>query len=257
MDSIVVLQQVPDRGSPVPITAAGGDLERGQVHWVTNPFDECALEEALLLKEDLGGTVTAVSLEAQGADEALYRALALGATHAAKLTGLGPGWVSGLARAEALAHWIRTQAYDVVLTGVQAPDDLDAPLPTLLGALLDHPAATVIVAVERGNELGAERLVVTQEHSGGRLARLALGLPAVLGIQSSLRDPRYVSEMRIRLASMGGGVETVPVSPSHRGLLPRRLAPPPAAQRARMLEGGAPDAAAAILGLLRDRGLIA
>lgn len=260
MDSIAVLQQVPDPRAGLPVAPGGRDLDRGRARWVTNTFDQCALEEALLLKEDLGGTVTAVAPEAPGADEALYRALALGATGAVLLTGAsvpptpGSGWVSGRARAEALASWIRTQDYDLVLCGVQAPDDLDGHLPGLLGALLGHPHASVVVAVEPDGG----RLVVTQEHSGGRLARLAIEPPAVLGIQSSLRDPRYVSEMRIRLAGMGGGVRTVAVAPAgaDAGVAPRHLAPPPAARRAEMLEGDADQVAAALLGLLRDRGLI-
>ncbi|HEU5003180.1 MAG TPA: electron transfer flavoprotein subunit beta/FixA family protein [Actinomycetota bacterium] len=254
MDSIVVLQQVPDARAGLPVAPEGRDLDRDRLQWVTNPFDEFALEEALLLREDLGGTVIAVALDAPGADEALYRALALGATGAVLLTGLSPGWVSGRSRAEALAAWIRTQAYDLVLSGVQAPDDLDGQLPVLLAGLLGHPHASVIVEVEADGT----RLIVTQEHSGGRLARLALTPPAVLGIQSSLRDPRYVSEMRIRLASMGGGVQRVAATPGAlSGAVPRHLAPPPAARRAEMLEGDAAEVAAALVGLLRARGLLA
>ena len=131
---------------------------------------------------------------------------------------------------------------------------MDGQLPPLLGALLGHPYASVVVGVEP-----VERgLAVTQELAGGRLGRLELPLPAVLGIQVSLRDPRYVSEMRVRLAAMGGGVDVVTVEPppAGAGLTVRRMSTPGASRRAEMLPGSAADVADAILGLLRARGLI-
>jgi hypothetical protein len=106
-------------------------------------------------------------------------------------------------------------------------------------------------------------VIVTQEFGGGRIGQLELALPAVLGIQGSLRDPRYVSDMRIRLASMGGGIEEVApdgatdVPTAGSGLTVRRVFTPEASRRAEMLPSSPDEAADAILGLLRERGLIA
>lgn len=227
---------------------------------VTSPFDEWALEEALLLKEVAGATVTAVGIEEPGMDEALYRATALGAARTVKLTGAtaatpgGDGWLDSHRRAAMLAAWLADEPYDLILSGVQAPDDLDGQLPGLLAGYLGHPYASVVVEVEAGEA----SVVVTQEFAGGGLSRLELPLPAVLGIQVSLRDPRYVSEMRIRLAGMAAGVEHVPVTPpiAGCGLTIRRTFPPPAGKRAEMLDGGPEEVADAILGLLASRGLL-
>lgn len=248
----MVLKQVAD-----PRRAAG--LGPGAV---TSGFDEWALEEALLLKEVAGASVTAVGIDEPGIDEALYRATALGAGRTVKLTGAsipGPGtggWLDSHRRAAILASWLSTEPYDLILSGVQAPDDLDGQLPGLLAARLGHPWASVVVEVTAGEG----SVVVTQEFAGGGLSRLELPLPAVLGIQVSLRDPRYVSEMRIRLAGMGGGVEHVPVAPGAApqgcGLTIRRTFPPPAGKRAELLTGGPEETADAILGLLRSRGLL-
>lgn len=258
MNIIVAIKQVPD-------PAQGYGLRRGAV---TSPFDECALEEALLLKETVGATVTVVGLDEPGIDAALYRATALGATHTVKLTGVGDGWIGSQRRARILAAWIRTQPYDLVLSGVQAPDDLEGQLPGLLAEHLRHPYASVVVEVEPGEG----SVIVTQEFGGGGLNRLEIPLPAVLGIQVSLRDPRYVSEMRVRLAGMGGGLQEFPAEPPAAGgvagagvgagveaggLSIRRTFSPPASKRAAMLPGGAGETAEAILGLLRTRGLIA
>ena len=259
MDIIVALKQVPDVSAGVAINDEGTDLARDRLGFVTNPFDEWALEEALLLKDMTDGWVTVVALDDPGIDHALYRALALGADHAVKLVGTGAAWIDSHRRAGIMASWIREQLYDLILSGVQAPDDLDGQLPALLAAGLGHPFASVVVAVEV-TETG---VIATQEFGGGRVGRIELSLPAVLGIQGSLRDPRYVSDMRIRLASMGGGIEEVRsdgetgVATAGSGLTVRRVSTPEASRRAEMLPASPHEAADAILGLLRERGLIA
>jgi electron transfer flavoprotein beta subunit len=255
VESIVVLGQVPDPAAGLVVDGAGTGLDPDRTAWITNPFDECALEEALLLKELLGGTVTVVALDDPEVDQALYRAVALGAGRTVKLVGAGGAWFDAHRRAATLASWLRTQRYDLILTGVQSPRDLDGQVAVLLAGLLGLPHASVVV----GTEAEDGRLFVTQEFGGGRLGVLDLALPAILGIQVSLRDPRYVSEMRVRLASMGGGVQEVPVEPvlaGGSGLTIRRLHPPEATRRAAMLEGTAGEVADAVLGLLRSRGLI-
>src|SRR3977135_4007787 len=124
MDIIVAMKQVPDVGAGIAISDEGTDLARDQLSFVTNPFDEWALEEALLLKEVTDGWVTVVALDDPGIDQALYRATALGADHAVKIVGTGAAWISSHRRAELMGSWIREQNYDLILSGVQAPDDL-------------------------------------------------------------------------------------------------------------------------------------
>jgi electron transfer flavoprotein beta subunit len=255
MDIIVAMKQVPDVSAGIAINDEGTDLARDRLSFVASPFDEWALEEALLLKDVTDGWVTVVALDDPGIDQTLYRAIALGADHAVKLVGTGAAWIDSHRRADIMASWIREQLYDLILSGVQAPDDLDGQLPALLAAGLGHPFASVVVGVEV-TETG---VIATQEFGGGRIGQLELVLPAVLGIQVSLRDPRYVSDMRIRLASMGGGIEDVPVdvASAGSGLTVRRVFTPEASRRAEMLPSSPDEAADAILGLLRERGLIA
>lgn len=255
MEIIVAMKQVPEVRAGIILNDEATDLARDRLDTTTNPFDAWALEEALLLKEVAGAYVTVVALDDPGIDETLYRAIALGADHAVKLVAGASGWVDSHRRSELMASWIGEQIFDLLLSGVQAPDDLDGQLPALLAARLGHPFASVVVAVE-ATETG---VVVTQEFGGGRIGQLEIPLPAVLGIQGSLREPRYVSDMRIRLASMGGGIEEVPLElPAESdGLTVRRAFTPEASRRAEMLPDSAGEAADAILALLRERGLIA
>src|SRR2546429_857196 len=153
MDIIVAIKQVPDvdgvplgqeRGAGIPINDQATDLARDRLAFVTNPFDEWALEEALLLKEVTDGWVTVVALDDPGIDQALYRAIALGADRAVKLVGTGAAWIDSHRRAGLMGSWIREQLYDLILSGVQAPDDLDGQLPALLAAGLRSPLSFAV-----------------------------------------------------------------------------------------------------------------
>src|ERR1700694_5712795 len=121
MDIIVAMKQVPDVNAGIAINDEGTDLARDRLGFVTNPFDEWALEEALLLKDVTDGWVTVVALDDPAIDQALYRAIALGADHAVKLVGTGDAWIDSHRRAGIMGAWVREELYDLILSPVQGP----------------------------------------------------------------------------------------------------------------------------------------
>lgn len=254
MRIVVPVKQVPDLVEELELTPDGTDLDREFLKFVMNEFDDHALEEALLLKEATGGEVVVVGVGADpDIDQTLYTALAKGADRAVKLTGAGEGSLDTHTRGEALAEWLRERGFDLVLTGVQAADDLDGQLPAYLGALLGIPHVSVVVSVEARDSAVA----VSQEFSGGTSAEVEVGLPAVLGIQAARQAPRYAPITRIRQAMQAGGIEEVVVSivPSGPGYTVRRMYQPEQAGHAEMLPGTAEEVAGRIAALLRARGL--
>lgn len=254
MRIVVPVKQVPDLVEELELAPGGTDVDREFLKFVLNEFDDHALEEALLLKEASGGEVVVVALDEPDVDQTLYTAVAKGADRAVKLTGAGEGWVGSHARAAVLAEWLRGQEFDLVLTGVQAADDLDGQLAPTLGALLGLPHVSVVVGVTLKD--GAAK--VAQEFSGGRSSELEVELPAVLGVQAAQQAPRYASITRIRQAQQAGGLEEVAVSApvAGPGFEVRRLFAPEAAGHAEMLAGGADEVAARIVEILRSRGLV-
>ena len=60
MKIVACIKQVPD--SEAKVTASGGQISWGDAPLVINPFDEYAVEGALLRKEANGGTVTALCI---------------------------------------------------------------------------------------------------------------------------------------------------------------------------------------------------
>lgn len=258
MRIVVPVKQVPDLVEELELSSDGTDIEREFLKFVVNEFDDHALEEAILIKEATGAEVVVVALDDPDVDQTLYTALAKGADRAVKLTGGGAAesWVDTHTRAAVLAEWLSGQGADLVLTGVQAADDLDGQLASLLGARLGVPHMAVAVEVEAKD--GTAR--VRQEFSGGTSATVEVSLPAVVGVQAARQAPRYVPISRIRQAMQAGGIEEVAAAGAgaagSAGLTVRRLYPPEAAGHAEMLTGSVGDIADRIIELVRAKGVL-
>lgn len=254
MRIVVALKQVPDLVEELELLPDGTDVDREYLKMVVNEFDDQALEEALCLKESSGAEVVVAALDEPDVDQTLYTALAKGADAAVKLSGSPDGWLDGHRRASLLASWLSAEPYDLVLTGVQAADDLDGQLPGLLGAMLEVPHAAVVVRVEAGD--GTAR--VWQELAGGTVEVEAVRLPAVVGVQAARQAPRYVSISRIRQAQQSGSIAEVPVAvpEASANFALRRLVVPEASGHADMLAGDASAAAARIVELIGSKGLV-
>jgi electron transfer flavoprotein beta subunit len=196
----VLIRAVPDPVEELELSSDGTDLDRDFLGYVLNEFDDHALEEALLLKEETGGSLTVMALGT--ADEVslmLHTALAKGADSAIKLgEGLEP--MEARAQARQLAAAVRDGGFDVVLSGVQAADELGGQVTVLAAAMLGWPHLSVVVgahAVDRG-------LRVTKEYWGGITAEFSVSTPVVLGVQAARQPPRYVAVARIREAQKSG-----------------------------------------------------
>ncbi|MFV2039684.1 MAG: electron transfer flavoprotein subunit beta/FixA family protein, partial [Acidimicrobiales bacterium] len=185
----VILKQVPDLVEEFEVNDDGTDIDRDFMTFLLNEFDNHALEEALLIKDATDAQVDVIAMDDEAVDQALYTAVAKGADRAVKLVGAGAddAWVDTHARAAVFASWLSDQDYDLVLSGVQAADDLDGQLVPLLGALAGWPHASVVVGVEADNGVAH----VSQEFAGGVVAELDMTLPAVIGVQAGREEPRY------------------------------------------------------------------
>jgi electron transfer flavoprotein beta subunit len=253
MRIVVVMKSVPDLVEEIELTSDEKDIEREFLKFVLNEWDDQALEEALLLKESDQAEVVAVGLaDDPDIDQSLYTALAKGADSAVKLA--GAAGFDTRSRVATIAAWLRDHPADLVLSGVQSPDDLDGQLPSALGAALGLPHVSVVASVV----VDGDKLKVRQEFSGGRAAELAVSRPAVIGLQASRQPPRYAPISKIRQVMQAGGLEEVAVSAeaATSGLEVRRMYPPEQTTHAEMLAGDANSVADQIVELLRARGLV-
>jgi len=255
MKIAALLTMVPDLVEELEIDPSGTALDTQWLRYVLSESDDHALEQALLLKDRHGASVTALSLDYGDAEQTLFTALAKGADVAIKITPVPEGGPTRRDAAALFAEVLRRQPADLILTGVQAINDLDGHLPGLLGGLLDLPYVGVTRSVEASAEGG---IVVQKEYPGGVVAEISLPTPAVIGVISAPQPPRYVPVARIRevmktrsiSAEEACGIGAQPASTI------RRMYKPEPAGQATMLTGAPEQMAQELAAILESRGLL-
>lgn len=255
MNIIVPVKQVPDLVEELEINGEGTDLERDMLKYKMNEWDESALEEALQLKELHGGTVTALTMATGDVDEMLYTCVARGADRVVKIVGDFEDQYDSHTAARALASAIREQPYDLILTGVQAADDLDGQVGVLLATYLGMPHISVVSGIEV--EPLTRTATVHQEYAGGIMATFEVDLPAVLGVQASRAIPRYAPVSRVRQAMKTACIEEVEAAtPVGASITVRRMFKPESTEHAEMLEGDTDEIVDRIIAILHERGMM-
>lgn len=261
MNMLVVLRMVPDVVEELEIGPEGKELDTEFLRMIVSESDDHALEEALLLKERHGGKITVLAPEAPDVDDVLFSALAKGADRAVKVEGIDKGLSTCVLAAE-LARVISSEpgllSADLILTGVQAINDLDGLIAPLLGHHLGLPHLGIVTGVSV-DEAGG-KLTAIREYSGGVRGEFEVPMPAVLGIQAAEKPPRYVPVAKVRAAMKERRIETAAVLTlaDAGSALVKTLAmrKPEAAGHAEMLEGSSEQAASRLVGILGERGVL-
>ncbi len=133
MKIAVVVRQVPDLIEPVEIADSEKAVDLDGATFRANEADDLALEQAILIKEKLGGSaVTVVALDFGDIDNTLYAAAAKGADRIIKIP-YDQGQPPTPKQAAAMyAEAIRGLGADLVLVGSYAHDELEGTLAPLL-----------------------------------------------------------------------------------------------------------------------------
>lgn len=257
MHIVVPIKQVPDLAEGLDINSDGTGLDTAFLAYRLNEFDEHALEQALLLKEQHGGTVTVVAADLGDPDNSLFTCIAKGADRAVKVSGDLADGRGNRALARAMAPVLQELQPDLILTGVQAVDDLDGQLGPALATALGLPWVTVVTGVRVAGRLAT----VHKEYAGGLAAEFEVDLPAVLGIQAAEQPPRYAAISKVRQAMKTAAIDEAGAAGDTAGGAAggpavRRLFAPETGSQAEML-GDDPDAVAArITEILTERGIL-
>lgn len=264
MEIIVCIKRVPETAeADLVIDKAGRDIEKGGLVFDINEWDNYAVEEAILLKEKYGGTVTAVSMGPEEANETLRRALAMGVDQAIRLTDPRFTGSDGYAIAKILSQVIKPLSYDLILTGVQTEDDGYGQVGPTLAQILGIRHAAV---VNRIGDIESGRARVHRELEGGLEEVLDIQLPAVLTIQTGINEPRYVSIMGIRkaaqkeikvLALQDLGMEPQEVGEDGSLTVVERVSFPPVGEGAQILEGTMDEISDKVITILKEKGGVA
>ncbi len=238
MKILVAIKQVPDTETKIKVASDGRSLDPADVKWITSPYDEYALEEALRLKEGKGAEVVAVSVGGDKAKDVLRNALALGADSAVLLKGAAE---DPLAVARALASFAEGKGFDLMLLGHKGYGSDNGAVGSMLAELAGAAQATLVTKLELGEGC------FKAEREGDTGTEIVEGsLPAVITAQRGLNEPRYANLKGI-MAAKKKPIEELEAACGESATSVSALALPAARPEGRKVEG-----AEALLALLRD-----
>ena len=199
MHAIVCIKQVPDT-TEVKIDPVRGTLIREGVPSILNPFDTYAIEEALRLKEQFGGKVTAISMGPPQAIEVLKEAVAMGCDEAVLLSDRAFAGSDTWATAYTLSQAIRRLGpFDIIFCGRQAIDGDTGQVGPGIARQLKINQLTYVCKIQHidfdKGEIRVERLL----EEGREVVESRL--PALLTVVKDINQPRYPTFKGIRRAS--------------------------------------------------------
>jgi electron transfer flavoprotein beta subunit len=186
---VVCIKQVPGT-TQVRINPETGTLVRDGVEAVVNPFDEYAIEEALRIKEKVGGTVKAITMGPPQAEAALRSAIAMGADEGILVTDQLFAGSDTWATSHTLSIAIKSLGtVDLIICGKQAIDGDTAQVGPGVAEMLDIPFVAWVRKVE---EITAASIRVERMMEEG-YDIIEMTLPALITVVKEINTPRMAS----------------------------------------------------------------
>jgi electron transfer flavoprotein beta subunit len=189
MKILVCIKQVPDMESKFKVNADGTWYESSDLAWRMNEYDEYAVEQAVRLKEEHGGSpdVTVLSIGPERVKEAMKKALAIGADRGVHIVDGESHRKDPFEIASIIADFATDKGFDLIFTGMQSQDRGSAQVGVLVAEMLGLPAVTTVVdfSFDEGT------LTAKRELEGGLKAVVKARIPAVVTCQMGLNTPRY------------------------------------------------------------------
>ncbi|KIL45237.1 electron transfer flavoprotein subunit beta/FixA family protein [Jeotgalibacillus soli] len=187
MNIYVVMKRTFDTEEKIVIK--NGVIEEGDAKYIINPYDEYAIEEAILLKEKHDGEITVVTVGGEDAEKELRTALAMGADKAFLLNtedDLEDG--DEYTTAKVLAHFFKKNEFDIILAGNVAIDGGSGQVGPRLAELLDISYVTTITKME----IDGQKVTIERDVEGD-VEVIETSLPILVTAQQGLNEPRYPS----------------------------------------------------------------
>jgi len=249
MKIAVCIKQVVTRDWPLRVDEREKWIHDRDASFEMNEPDAYALEEALRLKEKHGGEVIVCSAGPARVGQVIREALARGADRAILVESDELAVADAWTVATALAAAMRSEAFDLVLTGLQSDDQGFGQTGVVLAELLGLPHSTIIMEVA----IEGTQFRVKRELESGWFQWVVMPRPALLTIQSGINQLRYATLKGIMAAKRKDVRKFTPdsgvVVSRHRIL---KLYVPEKTKQTQFVEGSPAEAAQKLVSLLRQ-----
>jgi electron transfer flavoprotein beta subunit len=260
MEILVCVKRVPDTAeNEIELDGSGTDIKRDDFVYSVNEWDNYAVEEALQIREKIGGSVTGVTVDGKEGEEILRRELAMGADKAIHIMDSVFQGSDGRGIASILKAEVEKGNYDMILTGVQS-DEGAGQVGGMLAAMLDWPFASIVNRLEI---LDDKKIKIYREISGGNQEIYEMDLPCVLSIQTGINEPRYVPVRGVMRAAdlqipvhgaLDLGISPDSVGESGAHVKRKDYFVPDTGEGAEMLEGSTEEIVEKLIDLLKSQG---
>ena len=248
---LVCVKRVPMTGGKIVLTDDERAISTRHLGFTVSPHEECGVEEAVRLIEHHGGSSTVLTLGPPEAEEQLRDMMAIGADRAIHLLTDGGEWDPKATAAAILAAInADSESYDLILFGNESADAGNYQVPIRVAHALGLPCVTGVKAISvQDGQLRCE-----QEVSAGRDVYL-VPMPAVVSVKEGINLPRYPSVPGRLRAKRKPLERSTPERPGPRLEMVRLKLPEGSSKQAQVL-GTGPDAAPAVVEVLREIGVL-
>jgi electron transfer flavoprotein beta subunit len=192
MNIAVFIKQVPADGSVK--TGTDHTLQRDSAAKMINPADLNALEEGLSIRDEIGGSVTVLSMGPASTESMLLQTAAMGADQLYLINDPAFAGADTYATAKTLGRAVEILGgFDLLICGRRSIDGETGQVGPELAALLDIPCMTNCVSLKVGDNAIFCRRMLEKEYQEWQLS-----LPALVTVYYGINAPRLASIRGLR-----------------------------------------------------------
>ena len=170
------------------IIIENGNIKNEGAEFIINPYDEYAIEEAILLREKHGGEVTVITFGEEEAEKELRTALAMGTDKAVLIDCEDIEEIDQFSTATVLAAYLKDEDADIILAGNVAVDGGSGQVGPRVAEILGIPQVTAVTKLT----IDGEKALIVHDVEGDE-ETLEVSLPVLVTAQQGLNEPRYPS----------------------------------------------------------------
>ena len=252
MKIAVLMKQVPNEDAAIKIDSGSTSIIEDNVTFITNEPDTYALEEALLMKDQMDNIdeVVVCTMGAESSLQTIKDALAKGADRGIHIEENGDIETDPLSIAKSLSSALKEENFDLILTGLQSDDTGMGQTGVLVGELLNMSTATLAIETD----IDEEKIRVKRELESGWFQWVKFPLPASISIQSGLNTPRYPS-LRGIMGAKKKEIKVISPSDHQTGSISQsidKVFVPQTSKQTEIIEGDADSAVIRIVEILKS-----
>jgi len=256
MRILCLVKRVPAPGARINITEDEQYVDDKNLGHAISPHEECGVEAAVQLVEQFGGEATVMSMGADVSEEQLRAAVSVGMAKMVLVPTDGspkdPQETAAALTAAIREAELAEGAFDLIIFGNESADQGGFQVGVRVAHALDRPMVNGIKGLDYVE--GEDHITARREVDAG-FEVYELPLPACVGVKEGINLPRYPT-MRGRLASKKAELGRIEVDADAGGQTQVKLTSPPETVSETTILGEGPEAAAAVVDILEELGVM-